>query len=157
MAEVLDNSLELVVSEQIGGVSGGVQSLVQLGSEGLDHKSHFKVGVGSEHLGGVDSAHLERPVVDDDYLVVEVHDVHLGELLVELGDGLLGEVRGNEEETIGHEEVRVSFLDVALEGALEILGELAEVTALVDEFGEELLESGLLSLGFGHDRVREKN
>lgn len=141
MAEVLDNSLELVVSEQVGGVSGGVQSFVELGSEGLDHKSDFEVGVGSENLGGVHSAHLERPVVDDHDLVVQVNDVDLGELLVELSDGFLGEVGSDEEEAIGHEEVRVSFLDVALEWALEILGELAEVTALVDQLGEELLES----------------
>ncbi len=33
MAEVLNDGLELVISEQIGGVSGGVESFVELGSE----------------------------------------------------------------------------------------------------------------------------
>ncbi len=74
---------------------------------------------------------------------------------MEFADCLLGEVRSHEEETIGNEEMRVSFLDVALKGLLKILRDLAEVATLVDQLGEELLESGLLSLCLGHDRDRE--
>ncbi len=45
MAEVLDDGLELVVSEQIGWVSGGVESLVELRLERMDDQSDFEVRV----------------------------------------------------------------------------------------------------------------
>lgn len=59
-------------------------------------------------------------MVDDDDLVVKVNNVDVGELSVELVDGFLGEVAGDEEESIGHEEVWVGFLHVALQRLLQI-------------------------------------
>lgn len=52
---------------------------------------------------------------------MEVDDVDVGELGVELIDGFLGEVAGDEEESIGHEEMGVGFLHVALKRLLQVL------------------------------------
>lgn len=59
VAEVLDDGLELVVSEQIDGISGGVESLLEVGFEGVDDEADLEVGVGGEHFGGVDSSQLK--------------------------------------------------------------------------------------------------
>jgi hypothetical protein len=150
VAELLDLGLELVVAEEVDGVSGGVQSLVQVGLEGVDDEADFEVAVGGEEVSGVNTSHLEAPVVEDNNLVVEVNNVDVAELGLELSDGILGEVGLNEEETIGHEEEGVALLDVGLQGLLEVLGDLGEVTTLVEHLGEELLEGRLLSGRLGH-------
>lgn len=80
---------------------------------------------------------------------MEVSDVHVGEVLLEVGDSFLSEVALHEEVAVGDEEVGERFLDVALEGLLEVLADLAEVSSLVKHLCVELLESTLVSLA--HD------
>jgi len=50
VSEVLDDSLDLIVSEQVDGVSGGVQFFLKVGLESMDNESGFEVLVGSEDL-----------------------------------------------------------------------------------------------------------
>lgn len=136
MAEVLNDCLELSVSEQVGGEACRVQALLEIWLERMDDESHFEIRVGSEHLSRVNSSHLERPVVNDHDLVSKIYDVHVGELLVEVGDSFLGEVSGDVEEAICHKEVGICLLNVAFNGSLEVLGHLVEVTSLVDHLRE---------------------
>ena len=56
-------------------------------------------------------------------------------------NGTLCEVAGNEEISIGHQEVRERLLDVAFDWLLEIALDFAEVTFLVEHLCEELFES----------------
>lgn len=150
MAEVLDDGLELIVSEKIDGVSSGVKSFLEVWLEWVHNKATFEIGIRCEYLSWVDSSEFEWPVVDDDDLVVEVDDVDVGELGVELIDGFLGEVAGDEEESIGHEEMGVGFLHVALKRLLQVLWNLWKVSSLVEHLCEQLLESRLLSLTLAH-------
>lgn len=151
MSEVLDGGLEFVVSVEIDWVSGGVESLLEVWLEWVDDESGLEVSIRSEDLSGVDLSELNWPVVNHDNLVSQVYDVDIGELGVEFRDGLLGEVWGNEEVAVGDEEMWVWFLDVALEGFLQVVGHLAEVATVVEEFSVELLECWLLlHLGFAH-------
>ena len=101
MAEVLNNGLDLVISEEIDGEPGWVKSLLKVSFEGCDYESDLEVGVGCEYFSRVHFFHFKVPVVEDDDLVVELDDVDVAELLVELADGLLGEVAGDKEITIG--------------------------------------------------------
>ena len=56
---------------------------------------------------------------------------------MEFINGLLGEVAGNVEETVGDEEVWEGFLDVTLDG---FLWDTA-ITSVSEHIGVELLES----------------
>lgn len=71
---------------------------------------------------------------------MEVSNVDIAELGLELSDCFLSKVGLDEEETIGNEEEGVALLNVGLQGLLKILGDLGEVTTLVEHLGEELLE-----------------
>lgn len=148
---MLNNGFELIVSVQIDGISSGIESFLEVGLEGVHNQSDLQVGIRGEDLGGVHSSDFKGPGVDHNHLIVEVYNVDVGELLVELSDGFLGEVGGDEEEAISHEEMRVRFLDVAFQGFLEVLGDLGEVAALVEHLSEQLFERTLLSLAFAHD------
>lgn len=81
---------------------------------------------------------------------MQISDIHVGELLFEFCDSLLGEVALHEEVSIGDQEVWVGFLDVALEWLLEVLANLVEISTLVKHFSEQLLECTLLSLSLAH-------
>lgn len=70
MAELLDLGLELIISEEVDGVSVGVESLVEVGLEGVNDESDLDVAVGGEDLGRVDAAELEAPLVEDNHAVV---------------------------------------------------------------------------------------
>lgn len=144
VSEVLNNSLHLVISEQIDGVSLGAQFLLEVRLEWLHDQSDFQVGVGSENLSGVHFLHLEAPVVKHDNLLSEIGNAHIGEFLSEFSQSFLSEVGGNEEITICDKEMGESFLDVALDGFLEVFADLAEVTTLIEHFSVELLESALV-------------
>ena len=136
MAEVLDGCLHFVVSEEIDGISRGVELFVEVGLEWIDNQADLEVGVWCEDFGGVHLLHFEAPVVEDDHSVVEVSDVNVGELLLEFGERVFGEVALNEEVSICYQEVWVRLLHVALKWLLQILADLAEVTALVEYFCE---------------------
>ena len=82
---------------------------------------------------------------------MEVNDVHVGELLVELSDSLLGEVGRNEEVAVSDQEVWVGFFDVGLQWLLQVLADLREVSSLVENLSVQLLESTLLWLSLAHD------
>lgn len=136
----LDEGLHFVVSVEVDWVSGegGLVLLLSDWLEGLDDKSNLKTTVGGENVGRVDLVHLEGPVVNDDDSGSKVGDVQVSELAVELIDGLLGEVAGNVEESIGDEEVWEGLLDVALDGLLWD----AALSSVGEHVGVELLESG---------------
>jgi hypothetical protein len=150
MSEVLDGGLHLVISEKIDGISGGVQFFLEHGFEWVHDKSGLEVGVGGENFGGVHFLHFEGPWVEHDNLLSEVDDAYVGEFLPELSDSFLSEVGWDEEVAVGDQKVGERFLDVALDGLLEGLVDLAEVSALVEQFGVELLESAFVSLNFAH-------
>lgn len=135
MSEVLDDGFHLVVSEQVDGVPGGVESLIEVRFERMHNKAHLEICVGSEHLCGVNFPHLQAPGVEDDHSVVQVCDIHVSELRFELRNGFLSEVALNEEITICNQEVGIGFLDVAFEWLLQVLADFVEVTALVKHFG----------------------
>ena len=121
MAELLDLGLNLVIAEEVDGVSCGVQLLVQVSLEGVDDQADLEVAVRGEDVSGVHASDLQGPVVEDNDLVVEVSNVHIAELGLELGNCFLGEVGLDEEETIGNEEEGVALLDVGLKGLLQVL------------------------------------
>jgi len=75
--------------------------------------------------------------LDDDNSGSEVGDVEVGVLGVELINGLLGEVAGNVEVSIGNEEVWEGFLNVALDVLVWWVGG----TSLGEHLGVKLLES----------------
>lgn len=155
MTEVLDDGLELVISEEIDGISGWVKSFLKVRFEWVHNQANLQVGIWCEYFGRVDFSELEWPVVNDDNFVVEINDVNVGELLMEFSYSLLGEVSCDKEVAIGDEEMRVWFFNVALEGLLQILGDFVEVTSLVEHFCEKLFESTLLlSLTFAHGLIR---
>jgi len=70
--------------------------------------------------------------------------MHVGELLLELRHGLLSEVAWYEEVAVSDEEVGEGLFHVALYWLLQVFGHLAEITALVEHFCVELLESALV-------------
>ena len=149
MSEVLDGGLELVISVEVGRVTGWMEGLLELGLEGVDDEAALNTGVGGEDLGAVDSTELEGPLGDDDDFAVEVEDVDLGELALVLGDGGLGEVGGHVEERLGDEEVRAGLLDEDLEVLLEeVGGEGVVVSTSLDHLGVEGFESGAHCLMF---------
>jgi len=50
MSEVLDGSLDLVISVEICGPSGRVKFLLKVWFDGVNDQSSLKVGIGSEDL-----------------------------------------------------------------------------------------------------------
>ena len=141
MAEGLDSALEFRVTVEVGWPSLGVDLLAQVGLEGVNDKAHLKTIVGGEDSVGVDTSEFERPVADEDNLLVQVSDLDVGELLLEFVESGAGEVGGHEEVAVGDEEVGGGFLDEDLEHLLgEVFGESVEVAAVVNQIGEEGLE-----------------
>ena len=149
MSEVLDCCFHLVVSEEVDGEPDWVEFLLKVGLERVHDQSDLQVGVGSEDLSGVDFFHFQTPVVEDDHFLFQIHDGHVGVLLLELRNGVLCEVGLHEEVLISDEEVRVSFFDEALDGLLEVGADLGEVSSLVEHLGVELFESALVA-SFAH-------
>jgi len=135
----LDEGLHLVVSVEVDWVPGESGLVLLLGNwlEGLNDKSNLESTVGGEDVGGVDLVHLEGPVRDNDDSRSEVGDVQVGELGVEFIDGLLGEVAGDVEVSVGDEEVGEGLLDVALDG---LLGD-GSSSAVSEHVRVELFES----------------
>jgi len=144
VAKGLDGGLELIITVKVGGPSGGVELLAELGLEGVHNKANLEASVGGEHGVGVNLLELEGPVVDEDNFLLEVLNFNVGELLLEFVKGRTGEVCGHEEEGVRDEEVGLGLFDEDLEHlVLDVLGELREVTRVVDHIGEEGLEGGV--------------
>lgn len=92
MSEVLDNSLHLVISVDVDGVSSGNDLLVKVGLEGVDNESNLKTSVGGEDGRGVNLSHLKGPVGDEDNVVLQISDVDGWVLISELLNSSIGEV-----------------------------------------------------------------
>jgi hypothetical protein len=138
---VLDGGLELVISEEVGGVGVVGAGVGETGAEVLDDESDLEAGVGGPDLVGVDASHLEVPLLDLDDFAGEVLDGHVGATGTERGNGFGGEVGGDEEVAVGDKEVGGGFLDLDLDLlAGDGLGETLGVTAGFDHLGEQLLE-----------------
>jgi hypothetical protein len=139
---LLDGGLELIISVEVGGVSGEGSLVVHHGLEFLDDESDLKSGVRGPDLVGVNSSELEVPLGDEDDLSGEGVNGDGSELGVEVNGGLGGEVSGDEELGVGDEEVRGGFLNVKLELSIEVsLVEFLNITTVLDHVGEEGLES----------------
>lgn len=144
MTEGLNDGLELVVTVEVGGEASWVERLLELGLERVHNEAALNVGVGREDRLGVDFLEFEGPLGDHDNLRFEVLNLEVGELGVVLGDGGVGEVGGNVEVGVRHQEEGAGFLheDLEILGA-HLGGEGVVVTSVLDHMRVESLESGL--------------
>ena len=115
VTESLDGGLELIVSVEVSRVAGGMERFLKLGLKGMDDEAALNTGVRSEDLGGVNFAELKSPFSDNNNLAFELFNVYSGEFALIFGEGGLGEVGGNVEEGIRHEEVMLGLLDEDLQ------------------------------------------
>jgi hypothetical protein len=145
VTEVLDSSLEFIVTVKVDGVASGVEFLIKTGLESVHNKADFEAVVGGEDLVGVDTLELKRPLGNEHNLLGKVTELTGRVLLLELVKSTLGEVGGHVEERVGDEEVGGSFLDEDLDVGLAsggILEKLGGITVGVDEVREKFFEGG---------------
>ena len=74
--EALDEGLDLVVSEEVGGELNVSDLLSVEDLEVVHDQAHLDALVADELLGGVDLAELELPLGDRDYAALQVGDVY---------------------------------------------------------------------------------
>lgn len=130
---LVNKRFHLVISVDILGMSVQGDAARVVSGELVDDQFELNTTVGGEDVLRFDSGELKRPVLDGDDLGSQVSDVGIGARL-EFIDGLLGEVARNVEVVIGDEEVRVRFLDIALDGGLsDLVGNLGEVTTVLED------------------------
>lgn len=82
--------------------------------------------------------------------MAQVSDVDISELGLVISDCLLGKVGLHKEVTISHEEEGVGLLYICLQGLLQVLRDLGEVTTFVQDLSEELFKCTLLFCGLFH-------
>jgi hypothetical protein len=140
---LVNEGLHLIVTVEVVGmtVEADLITASSLDLEGVHDKLELNTTVGGENVLRLNASKLERPLFDENDSRSEISHINVGVLSLELVNGLLREIAGNVEEVIGDKEVRRGLLNEALErGLLNFLGDLAEVTTVLEDERVEVLE-----------------
>ena len=118
MSEVLDGSLELIITVEVCGPSCWVNSLSELRLEAVHNETNFETGVAGKDGVAVNFLEFKRPAGNQDDFLVEVANFGGWELLFKIVEGSLSEVGGNVKVGVADEEVGVCLLNENLEHLL---------------------------------------
>lgn len=133
---MVNSALHLIVSIDVDGVSiEGDAGGVAISSEVVDDKFEFNSTIRGENILRLNSGELKRPVLNGNNLGSQVSNVGLRAALERI-NSLLGEVAWDVEIVISNQEVRMRFLNIALDGSLsDLIGNFGEVTVVVENKG----------------------
>lgn len=138
---MVNSALHLIVSIDVDGVSiEGDAGGVAISSEVVDDKFEFNSTIRGENILRLNSGELKRPVLNGNNLGSQVSNVGLRAALERI-NSLLGEVAWDVEIVISNQEVRMRFLNIALDGGLsDLIGNFGEVTVVVENKGVKVFE-----------------
>jgi len=138
---LVNSALHLIVSIDVDGVSiEGDAGGVAISSEVVDDKFEFNSTIRGENILRLNSGELKRPVLNGNNLGSQVSNVGLRAALERI-NSLLGEVAWDVEIVISNQEVRMRFLNIALDGSLsDLIGNFGEVTVVVENKGVKVFE-----------------
>lgn len=138
---MVNSALHLIVSIDVDGVSiEGDAGGVAISSEVVDDKFEFNSTIRGENILRLNSGELKRPVLNGNNLGSQVSNVGLRAALERI-NSLLGEVAWDVEIVISNQEVRMRFLNIALDGSLsDLIGNFGEVTVVVENKGVKVFE-----------------
>ena len=89
-----------------------------LGLEAVDNQANFEASVAGKNGVAVDFLQFKAPAVNEYDFFVEITNFGGWEFLLEIVEGSLGEISGNEEVRVVDEEVGFSLLNLNLEPLL---------------------------------------